>query len=76
MSKLLNNAALISSHVISLTSRASFFIEPLMFSIGFRSSDCGGHSILRLSLFSNHADTAMALWEHCLTRTQRGVAGP
>ena len=33
MSKLLNNAALISSHVVGLTSHASFFIQLHMFLI-------------------------------------------
>ena len=35
------------------------FIQLQMFSIWFTSEDCGGHSILRLSLFSNHDNTTM-----------------
>ena len=40
MSKILNNAALISSHVVGSTSHASFFIQLQMFSIRFTSGDC------------------------------------
>ena len=61
MSELLNNAALISLHVAGLTSHASFFMQLQMFLIGFTSGDCGENSILRLALFLNHANTAMAL---------------
>ena len=70
-SELLNNAALISLHVVGLTSHAPFFMQLQMFFIGFTSGDCGGKSILRLSLFSNHTDK-----EHCLVGTQMGVASP
>ena len=60
--KLLNNAALIASHADGLTSHAFFSIQRKMFSIGFASEDYGEHSILRLSLFDNHASTDMAQW--------------
>ena len=53
-SELPNNAASISLH-------ASFFMQLQMFLIGFISGDCGENSILRLALFLNHVNTAMAL---------------
>ena len=61
LSKLLNNAALIPSRVVGLKSQATLFMQLQMFFIGFKSGDCGGNSILRLALFSNHANTAMVL---------------
>ena len=63
MSEHLLNDALIASHVVNLISHASFFTQLQMFSIGFTSGDCEGHTILCLSLFSIHARTAMALWQ-------------
>ena len=39
--ELLDNAALISSRVVGLTSYASFFIQLQMSSMGFTSGDCG-----------------------------------
>ena len=44
MSDLLNNAVLISSHVVGFTSHASFFIQLKMFLIEFTYGDCGGHN--------------------------------
>ena len=61
LSEHLNNAALISLHVVGLTSNVSVFMQLQMFLIGLPSGDCGENSILRLELFSNHANTAMAL---------------
>ena len=61
MSQLLNNAALISLHVVGLISYSPFFMRLQMFLIGCTSRDRGGNSILRLALFSNNANTAMAL---------------
>ena len=58
--------SLISLHVVGLTSHASFFMQLQMFFIRFTSGDCGENSILRLALFSNHANTAMALWQETL----------
>ena len=57
----LNNTPSSSLRVVGLTSHMSFFMQLHMFSIGFTSGDCEGISILRLELFSNHANTAMAL---------------
>ena len=61
MSELPNISALVSSHVIGLTSRASFFIRLQMFSIEFPSGDCGGYNILRLSLFSKHGSVTRSI---------------
>ena len=68
--KTLNNAALIASHVVGSTSHASFFIQLQKFLIQFTSGDCGEHSSFCLSLFLNHANTAMTLWQRAF------VAGP
>ena len=77
LSELLNNDALISLHVAGLTSHASVFMQLQMFIIGFKSGDCGGNSILRLALFSNHANTVMALWQGELSCwNANGIAGP
>ena len=59
IAKLMNNFALISSLVVGSTSSVSFSIQLQMFSLGFTSGDCGGNSILRLSLFSYHASIAL-----------------
>ena len=67
MSKFLNNAAFIASHVIGLISHVSISIQLQMFSIRFTFGDCRGYSILCLSLFSNHANTVMALWQRTLS---------
>ena len=67
LSKLLNNSVLISLHLVRLTSHASFFIQLKMFLIEFTSGDCGGNSILRLTLFSSHTNTTMALWQGALS---------
>ena len=75
MSELLNNAALISSNVIGSTSptssrwfRYDFYLETAK------------KSILRLSLFSNHDSTAMALVHMARNiieiAGQMGVSGP
>ena len=61
LSELMNNAAVISLHAVCLTSHTAFFMQLHMFLMGFTSGDCGGKSILRLALFLNHANTAMAL---------------
>ena len=61
LSELLNNAALISLHVAGLTTHVSFIMQLQMFLIVFTTGNCGGYSILRLALFSHHANTAMAL---------------
>ena len=61
LSELLNNASLIYLHVVGLTSHVSVFMQLQMFLIGFTSGDCGENSILRLELFSKHANTAMTL---------------
>ena len=66
MSELLNTAALIYSHVVGLTSPLSFLIQLQSF-IRLTSGDWGGHRILRLSLFSNHVNTTMALWQRTLS---------
>ena len=61
MSELMINDALISSHVFD-----RIYIWRLRRT-----------TILCLSFFSIHANTAMALWqEHCRTGTQMGVADP
>ena len=64
MSELLNKGTLLSVHVLGLTSYVNFFFQPQIFSMRFTSGDCGGHL---LSLFSNHANTAMALWQRELS---------
>ena len=61
LSEFLNNAALISLHVVGLISHVSFFMQLQMFFIGFISGDCGENSILRLALFLNHVNPAMAM---------------
>ena len=53
LAELLNNATLIILRVAGLTSYASVFMQLQIFFIG--------NSILRLALFSNHANTAIAL---------------
>ena len=63
-SELLNKGTLMSVHVLGLTSYVNFFFQPPIFSMRFTSGDCGGHL---LSLFSNHANTAMALWQRELS---------
>ena len=63
LSELLNNAVLISLHVVGLTSHVSFFMQLQLFLTRFTSGDGGGNIILCLSLFSNNANTAMALWQ-------------
>ena len=67
MSEFLNNAALISSHVDCMLSHASFFVQLQMFLKGFTSADCKGHSIVCLSVFPNHVNTAMAMWQRALS---------
>ena len=59
--RILNNRALISLHVVGLTTHVSFIMQLQMFLIVFTTGDCGGYSILRLALFSHHANTVMAL---------------
>ena len=80
MSELLNNAALtclISSHVVGLTSHASFFIQLQMFSKRCTSGDSGDIASCVYHCFRTMPTTPWLCGkEHCFTGTQIGVPGP